>query len=219
MKTKRAKRSKALPVLDNKLEWGTGEVVDESVPTLAQAVIAALAVHDSGDFLEWFKQRVGRYRAVILVTEKGPAPHEEIRLVRQAQLQLHELERRLNNLPPSADGYVNDACWRRNGCFFNGGLLSDLMALTAEVTDLLEIAEQELGGIPTIRGLKLKQQRDALLADTAAKLRESSVAKMTKRRAAELARELLVAAEIEVPAEIVEIEKLIRRVERGRKSL
>ncbi|AMZ70748.1 hypothetical protein TK06_06420 [Pseudomonas fluorescens] len=135
------------------------------------------------------------------------------------QLHLQETLRGLNNLPPFAEGYINDACWRSHGCFFSGGLLSDLMAKAAMVSDVLDITEQKLEAAPTIRGVKPKYPRDDLLADTADKLRQSSLAKMTKRKAAELARELLVAAGVEVPADIVEYEKLIRRAKRGEISL
>jgi hypothetical protein len=215
----RGKRSKALPVFDNQPEWGTGDLVDESLSDAAQAIIAALAGHHDGDLQEWFKERLGSYRAVIRETEKGPARHEELRHVRQVQLHLQETLRGLNNLPPFAEGYINDACWRSHGCFFSGGLLSDLMAKATMVSDVLDITEQKLEAAPTIRGVKPKYPRDDLLADTADKLRQSSLAKMTKRRAAELARELLVAAGIEVPADIIEYEKLIRRAKRGKKSL
>ncbi|URM26095.1 hypothetical protein LLY42_19325 [Pseudomonas frederiksbergensis] len=93
------------------------------------------------------------------------------------------------------------------------------MAKVTVLSDLLEITEQKLEAAPTIRGVKPKFQRDALLADTADKLRQSSLAKMTKRRAAALARELLVAAGVEVPEDVVEYEKLIRRAKKGEKSL
>ncbi|MDN4547192.1 hypothetical protein [Pseudomonas sp. C32] len=217
--TKRGKRSKALPVFDNQLEWGTGDLVDESLSDAAQAIIADLAEHHDGDLQEWFKERLGSYRAVIRETEKGPARHEEIRHVRQVRLHAQEMSRGLNNLPPSAEGYINGACFRKYGHFFNGSFLSDLMAKVTVVSDVLEITEQKLEAAPTIRGVKPKFQRDGLLADTADKLRQSSLAKMTKRRAAALARVLLVAAGVEVPEDIVEIEKLIRRAKRGKKSL
>lgn len=219
MATIRGKRSKALPVFDNKPEWGTGDLVDESLSDPAQAIIAELAEHHDGDLQEWLKQKLGCYRAVIRGTEKGPARHEEIRHVQQAQLYLHEAVRWISNLPPFADGYINDVCWRNHGCFFSGGLLSDFMTKAAAVSDALSITEQKLEEAPTIRGVKPKYPRDDLLADTADKLRQSSLAKMTKRRAAELARELLVAAGVGVPEDIVEIEKLIRRAKRGKKSL
>lgn len=196
-----------------------GDLVDESLSDSAQTIIADLAGHHDGDLQEWFKQRLGFYRAVIRETEKGPARHEEIRHIQQTQLHLREALQWLSNLPPFAEGYINDACWRSHGYFFSGGLLSDLMAKAAMVSDVLDITEQKLEAAPTIRGVKPKYPRDDLLADTADKLRQSSLAKMTKRRATELARGLLVAAGVEVPEDIVEIEKLIRRAKRGKKSL
>lgn len=216
--TKRGKRSKALPVFDNQLEWGTGDLVDESLSDAAQAIIADLTEHHDGDLQEWFKERLGSYRAVIRETEKGPARHEEIRHVRQVQLHLQETLRGLNNLPPFAEGQINGVCWRSSGRFFSGGLLSDFMVKAAEISDALSITEQELEQAPTIRGVKPKYPRDDLLADTADKLRQTSLTKMTKRRAAELARELLVAAGVGVPADIVEYEKLIRRAKGGKKA-
>lgn len=214
----RGKRSKALPVFDNKPEWGTGELVDESLSDAAQAIIADLAEHHDGDFQEWFKERFGSYSAVTRETEKGPARHEEIRHVQQVKLYLQESVRWLNNLPPFAEGYINGACFRKYGRSFNDGLLSDLEAKATVVFDVLDIAQQKLEAAPTIRGVKPKYPRDALLADTADKLRQSSLTKMTKRRAAGLARELLVAAGVEVPEDIVEIEKLIRRAKKGGKK-
>ncbi|WP_223487422.1 hypothetical protein [Pseudomonas sp. A-RE-19] len=218
MAIKRGKRSKALPVFDNKPEWGTGDLVDESLSDAAQAIIADLAEHHDVDLQEWFKQRLGSYRAVISETEKGPARHEEIRHVQQAQIYLQEAVRWLNSLPPFAEGYINDACWRNHGCFFSGGLLSDFTTKAAAVSDALSITEQKLEQAPTIRGVKPKYPRDDFLADTADKLRQSSLVKMTKRRAAALARELLVAAGVEVPEDVVEYEKLIRRAKKGGKK-
>jgi hypothetical protein len=215
----RGKRSKALPVFDNQPEWGTGDLVDESLSDAAQAIIADLAGHHDGDLQEWFKERLGSYRAVIRETEKGPARHEEIRHVQQTQIYLQETVRWLNNLPPFAEGYINDVCWRNQGCFFSGGLLSDFMTKAATISDALSITEQKLEAVPTIRGVKPKYPRDDLLADTADKLRQSSLAKMTKRRAAALARKLLVAAGVDVPEDNVEYEKLIRHAKRGKKSL
>ena len=214
----KGKRSKALPVFDNKPEWGTGDLVDESLSDAAQAIIADLAKHHDGDLQEWFKQKLGCYRAVIRETEKGPARHEEIRHVQQVQTYLQEAVRWLNNLPPFAEGYINGACFRKYGHPFNGSFLSGFTASAAEVIDLLGITEQDLEQAPTIRGVKPKYPRDDLLADTADKLRQSSLAKMTKRRAAGLARELLVAAGVEVPEDIVEIEKLIRGAKKGGKK-
>lgn len=216
--TKRGKRSKALPVFDNQLEWGTGDLVDESLSDAAQAIIADLAEHHDGDLQEWFKERLGSYRAVIRETEKGPARHEEIRHVRQLQLHAQEMSRGLNNLPPFAEGYINGACFRKYGHFFSGSFLSGLTASAAELIDLLSIAEQDLEQAPAIRGVKPKYPRDDFLADTADKLRQSSLVKMTKRRAAALARELLVAAGVEVPEDFVEYEKLIRRAKKGGKK-
>jgi hypothetical protein len=93
------------------------------------------------------------------------------------------------------------------------------MTKAAAISDALSITEQKLEAVPTIRGVKPKYPRDDLLADTADKLRQSSLAKMTKRRAAALARELLVAAGVDVPEDNVEYEKLIRHAKRGKKSL
>ncbi|MGO4097445.1 hypothetical protein [Pseudomonas sp. TAF7] len=218
--TKRGKRSKALPVFDNQPEWGTGDLVDESLSDAAQAIIADIAEHHDGDLQEWFKEKLGSYRTVIRETEQGPARHEEIRRVRQLRLHLQELSRGINNLPPFAEGYINGACFRKYGHPFNGSFLSGFTASAAEHIDLLDIVEQDLEQAPTIRGVKPKYPRDDLLADTADKLRQSSLVKMTKRRAAGLARVLLVAAGVEVPEDIVEIEKLIRRAKkRGKKSL
>ncbi len=194
-------------------------MVDESLSDAAQAIIADLAGHHDGDLQEWFKEKLGSYRAIIRETEKGPARHEEIRHVRQLRLHLQEMSRGINNLPPFAEGYINGACFRKYGHSFNGSFLSGTTASVAELIDLLDIVEQDLEQAPTIRGVKPKFQRDALLADTADKLRQSSLAKMTKRRAAALARELLVAAGVEVPEDIVEYEKLIRRAKkRGEKK-
>ncbi|WP_085717651.1 hypothetical protein [Pseudomonas sp. B28(2017)] len=219
MAIKRGKRSRALPVFDNQLEWGTGELVDESLSDAAQAIIADLAEHHDGDFQEWFKERFGSYSAVTRETEKGPARHEEIREIQQAHLILREVQQRLSNFSPFVEGLINEASWRSYGCFFSGGLLSDLEEKATVVSDVLDIAQQKLEAAPTIRGVKPKFPRDALLADTADKLRQSSLTKMTKRRAAELARELLVAAGVEVPEDVVEYEKLIRRAKnRGKKA-
>lgn len=216
-----AKRAKALPVLDREADWGTGGMVDESLPPAAESLINSFGDQFGGELLAWFKQGIGRYRAYSDMAEKMPATNEELRLVNEAQRYLLEVRQRLENLPPAADAYVNAACWKRHKRFFNGsgGLLSDLDALAREADTLLAIAEQELDRYPVSRGSKPKAARDSLLSDVAAYMLEHSRESITKRKAAEIARNLLAVADIEVPKEIVEVERLIRRERGGRNSL
>jgi hypothetical protein len=154
------------------------------------------------------------------MAEKMPATNEELRLVREAQRYLLETRKRLANLPPAADAHINAACWKRHNRFFHGsgGLLSDLDALARETDILLVLAERELDGHPVSRGSKPKCARDGLLADAAAYILENSREPITKRKAAEIAKDLLAAAEVEVPADIKEVERLIRRERGGRNS-
>ncbi|MBA1238720.1 hypothetical protein G7015_09555 [Pseudomonas kunmingensis] len=217
--TIQAKRAKALPVLDREVDWGTGGIVDERIPAAAEALIQDLESEISGELLDWFKRRIGRYRAYSEMADKSPATHEEVRLVREAQRYLLEVRQRLSNLPPSADAHVNAACWRRHNRLFHGtgGLLGDLDVLARETDTLLAIAEQELGRYPGSKGAKSKSARDSLLSDAAQYIRENSRNPITKRKAAETARDLLLAAGVSVPADVKEVERLLQRFREGGK--
>ena len=219
--TIRAKRAKALLILDKDADWSMGGMVDESLSPDGESYLESLSVFFSGDLRAWFKQRIGRYRVYSEMAKKMPATSEELRLVSEAQRYLLEVRQRLKNLPPAADAYINAACWHRHKRLFHGtdGFLSDLNALAREADTLLAITEQELGRYPVNKGSKPKQARDSLLSDTAAYLLEHSCKPITKRKAAELARDLLVATDVEAPKETVEIERLIRRERGGRNSL
>ena len=219
--TVRAKRAKALPILDKDADWSMGGMVDETLPPAAELLLDSLNVNFGGELRAWFKQNIGLYRAYSEMAEKMPATNEELRLVNEAQRYLLEVRQRLNNLPPAADAYINAACWHRHKRLFHGtdGLLSDLNAMAKEADTLLAITEQELGRYPVNKGSKPKHARDSLLSDTAAYLLEHSCKPITKRKAAELARDLLVATDVEAPKETVEIERLIRRERGGRNSL
>ena len=118
--TIKAKRAKALPVLDKEAEWGTGGMVDDSLSPAAGSLIDGLSNQFDGDLLVWFKQRIGRYRAYSDMAEKAPATNEERRLVNEAQRYLLEVRMRLKNLPPAADAYINAACWNRHKRLFHG---------------------------------------------------------------------------------------------------
>lgn len=219
--TIKAKRAKSLPVLGKKSDWGKGGMVDETLPLAAESLINSLGEQFGPDLLAWFVQRIGRYRAYSEMSEKTPATNEELRLINEAQRYLLEVRQRLKNLPPAVDAHINAACWKRHGRFFHatGGLLADLDALARETDVLLAIAEQEVGRFPVIRGRKSESIRDSFLADVAAYALEHSQTKITKRKAAEIARDLLVAADVEAPKETVEVERLIRRDGRGRNRL
>ena len=217
--TIKAKRAKALPVLDKEVDWGTGGFVDESLPQAAEALIQDLESGLGDGLLDWFKRRIGRYRAYSEMADKSPATHEEVRLVREAQRYLLEVRQRLSNLPPSADAYINEACWRRHNRLFHGpgGLLADLDAMARETDMLLALTERELDRHPGRKGAKSKSARDSLLSDAAAYIMENSRDPITKRKAAEIARDLLAAAEVDVPGEIKEVERLILRRRKGEK--
>ncbi len=217
--TIKAKRAKALPVLDKEVDWGTGGVVDERIPPAAEALIQDLESEISGELLDWFKRRIGRYRAYSEMADKSPATHEEVRLVREAQRYLLEVRQRLSNLPPSADAHVNAACWGRHNRLFHGpgGLLADLDAMARETDMLLALTERELDRHPGRKGTKSKSARDSLLSDAAQYIRENSRNPITKRKAAETARDLLVSAEVDVPADVKEVERLILRWREGGK--
>ena len=217
--TIKAKRAKALPVLDKEVDWGTGGVVDERIPPAAEALIQDLESGLGDGLLDWFKRHIGRYRAYSEMADKSPATHEEVRLVREAQRYLLEVRQRLSNLPPSADAYINTACWGRHNRLFHGpgGLLADLDALARETDMLLALTERELDRHPGRKGTKSKSARDSLLSDAAAYILVKSRDPITKRKAAEIARDLLVSAEVDVPADVKEVERLILRWREGGK--
>lgn len=217
--TIKAKRAKALPVLDKEVDWGTGGVADECISPVAEALIHSLESELGSELHDWFKRRIGRYRAYSEMADKSPATHEEVRLVKEAQRYLLEVRQRLRNLPPSADAHINAACWRRHNRLFHGsgGLLADLDALAHETDTLLGLSEQELNRHPGSKGTKSKSARDSLLSDAAAYIMENSQYPITKRKAAETARDLLAAAGVSVPVDVKEVERLIRRWREGAK--
>lgn len=213
----KAKRAKALRLLDSDTDLATGELVDESISADAEALINSLNGQFGDELLPWFRSRIGTFRA----THELPATHEELRTAKEAQLYLQESMLRLENLPPDAAATMEKHCWSRNQRFFNGpaGLLAELAALAEEMASLLEATEETLKSRPVMRGRKPANSRDLLLADVAGHLIAHSTSKKqtTKRRAAELARDLLAAAGVDVPADLYQVEKLIRQQKSGEK--
>lgn len=210
--TKKAKRVKSLPILDESKEYGTGGFVDTSINTSTTAYIKSLGNQFSDELLEWFQQRIGRYRVFQEMTEKQPTKSEELKAIEQAISYLRETMRRLDNLPPNTDSFINEACWRRQKRLFHGqdGLLGEMHALVKETDILLALAWQQIDKHPSKAGNKSEHHRDSLLADIADYLIKHSTPPIKKRQAAEIARDLLNTVVISVPDDIGEVEKLIR---------
>jgi hypothetical protein len=126
---------------------------------------------------------------------------------------------RLSNLPPDAIACMEIYCWRRNERPYQGpgGSLAAYEALIGELVSQLEATQETLESRPVIRGRKSASSRDLLLADIAAYTIAHAKNRTTKRRAAEVARDLLAAAGIDVPDDQYEVEKLIRRQKGGGK--
>jgi len=211
----KAKRAKALPLLDKDTGPAAGELVDESISADAESLIQSLNGQFGDELLPWFRSRVGTFRAI----HELPATHEELRTVREAHRYLQEGILRLNNLPPDAAACMEAHCWRKNQRFYqgSGGLLAAYEALNGEIASLLEASQEELENRPVMRGRKSVSSRDLLLADVAAYTIAHAKKRTTKRRAAEVARDLLTAAGIDVPDDQYEVEKLIRLQKNGGK--
>lgn len=213
--TVKAKRAKALPLLDNDTGPATGELVDESISADAEALIQSLNGQFGDELLPWFGSRIGTFRAI----HELPATHEVLRMVREAHRYLQEGMLRVNNLPTDAAARMEAHSWRKNQRAYQGpgGLLAAYEAFNGEIVSLLEASQEELENRPVIRGRKSASSRDLLLADIAAYIIAHAKNCTTKRRAAEVARRLLAAAGIDVPDDQYEVEKLIRRQKSGGK--
>lgn len=207
--TIKGKRARSLPIMDGPT-WSTGGFVDESVPDAARELIQLRATDFGSDFLDWFPARLGRYRAFCELHDL-PTVTQELALVREAQRYLLETRQRLENLPPTADAYINEATWRRHDRLFHCGVLDDFESLSREIDTLLAIAEQKLDQLPKKAGRKAKTNRDELLADVSGRLASNG---LSKRAAAELAAELLTASGVEAPNDLVEVERICRRSKR-----
>lgn len=216
--TKKAKRVKSLPILDESKKYGTGGFVDESLPDSTIVYLQNLSNLFGDSLLEWFRQRIGRYRAFQYMAENQPTKSEELKAIDQAISYLMETMKRLKHLPPSADAFVNEACWRRHKRFFHGwdGLLGEMHALVKETDILLALAWQQIDKHPSKSGNKPEHNRDSLLTDIADYLIKHSTSPIKKRQAAEISRDLLNTVAISVPDDIGEVEKLIRKFKKSR---
>ncbi|MBD9619465.1 hypothetical protein [Pseudomonas sp. PDM07] len=213
--TVKAKRAKALPLLDKDTGPATGELVDESISADAESLIQSLDGQFGDEFLPWFRSQIGTFRAI----HELPATHEELRMVGELLRCLQEVRLRSNNLPPDAAACMEVHCRRRNQRPYQGpgGLLAEHEALTGELVSKLEATQETLESRPVMRGRKSTSSRDQLLADVAAYTIAHAQKRITKRRAAKVARDLLAAAGIDVPDDQYEVEKLIRRQKSGGK--
>lgn len=213
--TVKAKRAKALPMLDAETDLAMGELVDESISADAEALIQRFNGQFGDELLPWFRSRIGTFRS----NHELPATHEELRRVGEARRVIQEGMLRLENLPPDAAATMEEHCWRKNQHFYDGpgGLLAAFEALTGEMVSLLEATQETLESRPVMRGRKSASSRDLLLADVAAYAIAHAKNRTTKRRAAEVARDLLAAARVDVPDDLYEVEKLIRRRKSGEK--
>lgn len=209
---KKAKRVKSLPVQNGRKDYGTSGVVDESLPESATIYLQHLSNQFGDELLEWFQRRIGRYRSFQEMEDKKLTKSEELQAIDQTISYLRETSKRLNNLPPDTDCFVNEACWRRHQRLFHGwnGLLEEMDVLIREADTLLAIAWQKIDKYPSKSGTKYKWNRDALLTDITDHLVKQANPPIKKRQAAEIARDLLNTLAISVPDDLGEVEKLIR---------
>ncbi|MOA46216.1 hypothetical protein D3C78_1687030 [compost metagenome] len=96
-------------------------------------------------------------------------------------------------------------------------MLPAYQALAGEVASLLEDTQETLESRPVMRGRKSASSRDLLLADVAAYVIAQAKKRTTKRKAAEVAMDLVAAAGVDVPDDPYHVEKLIRRQKSGEK--
>lgn len=213
--TVKAKRAKALPLLDEDADLAIGELVDESISADAEALINSLSGQFGDELLPWFRARIGTFRAI----HELPATHEELRAARDAHRYLQESMLRLVNLPPDAAACMEAHSWPRNQRLFNGpgGLLAEYEVLARELAFLLEATAETLENRPVMRGRKSASSRDLLMADVATYVLAQAKKRTTKRKAAEVARDLVAAAGVDVPDDLYQVEKLIRRQKSGEK--
>ncbi|MGF6695029.1 hypothetical protein M2318_005129 [Metapseudomonas resinovorans] len=213
----KGKRAKALPLLDTATGLATGELVDESISANAEVLVQSFNGEFGGEFMSWLKSRLGTFRAM----HELPATHEERREVLAALLALQEAIVRPDNLPPVADGEMEHQCLNRYKQPYKGpgGLLSEFTASAEKMVLALEATDERLESLPVTRGRKATSNRDQLLADVAAYVTANSTSKKrtTKRRAAEVARDVLAAADVNVPDDLYLVEKLIRQQKSGEK--
>ena len=213
--TVKAKRAKALPLLDTATSLAIGELVDESIPADVEALIQGFGGQFGSDFQAWLCSRIGVFRAMHAL----PATHEEKRAVEVAGRATQESVLRLENLTPAAEAYMEHFCQIMLQRPFKGpdGLLTEFQAIADKATLVLEATEERLGSLPERRGRRSAAPRDHLLADVANYLLANSVTRITKREAAEHASSLLDACGIDVPWGRDEVERLIRRLQKGGK--
>lgn len=214
-KKKRAKRPDTLPVFGNGEEWGVGELVDESLNSFAEKLIQDLQPEFQDDLAEWFRSKLIGFRVVSEDLASSPTPREEAQLVRDAQRYLHEVVQRLENLPPITQGLVDQESFSRGKRFFHDDRLPKFVAMSDEINALLESAGRRLEELPTKPGRSSEFYRDQLLSNTADWLIANAVVKIKKAKAAEIAGNILRAANIPVPANCSEIERRISKHKKG----
>ncbi|WP_332821891.1 hypothetical protein [Pseudomonas sp.] len=205
----RGKRVKALPEMESP-DWSVGGMVDQTLTPEAEAMLSEMAGNFGYKLGEWFRNRIGYFRSISKAIDDSPPTQKELRLVQDAQRAIHEAMRRLENLPPSADAYVNLASWLRDGRLYHGGLLRDFLALGNEFSTLLGYAEQRLDQLPKKPGRKSKIERNELLTDTAEMLRNSSGKKISEKEISILTFQLLTAAGIDLP-KLKQVQELISK--------
>lgn len=213
--TVKAKRTKALPLLDTATDLTMGELVDESLSVNAEKMIQSLNGEFGDELMSWLSSRLGIFRAA----HELPPIHIERRKIQDAHRALQEALLRLENLPPVADGEMEHQCQNAYQQPYkgHGGLLTELKATGEKAVLALETTDERLESLPAHRGRKAASNRKLLLADVAVHLRENSKKRITKRRAAEVARDLLAAAGVDVPDDLYVVEKQIRQQKSGAK--
>ncbi|AYN94452.1 hypothetical protein EAW52_11020 [Pseudomonas sp. LTJR-52] len=210
----KGKRAQALPILDPSNKRRSGGAFDDSLPTEALELIARQISHDKEDFIKWLSEEMLNFRIHEFAKDQEIPLSQELKLLAELQSYMLETRNRLLNLPATAMAYLEQEQWQLSKTTFfecQHNLADQLVKAWA----VLGSASNEIEKIPNQPGAREKHSRDNLLAATAARLHNQHGIKI-KRRAAEIARNLLVLCGVQLPEDIKEVERLINK--RGGKN-
>jgi hypothetical protein len=198
--------------------WINSTAVDCSFPveTVHQIIASYGITIGLAGFDEFFGLHLGCYRTLHASVSSMPSVMMELNLVTELKNAIDQVRIRIANLPPRTSGIVSKACSNRSD---KTDIVSTLpVRIEADLKEmhvLLLTAENELKPYAGRAGRKHVFTRDFLLRDVAVKLLD--MGPLTKRMAAECARDILRACRVFVPDDSTEVARIIRKWTKGEK--
>lgn len=167
---------------------------------------------DFSAFSTFLGERLGIYRSTNEHEETEPTKAQELELIDELIQVSQQMRVRFKNLAPMADAYLYSFIEKRTTAGYSEFERIFLQQLATLNSALIE-TERKIEAIDVPHGRRPKPHRDKLIYAVAGWLHAH--AGTTKKKAAQVTAELLRRCRVQVPADLNECLRIIRRIDQG----